>query len=211
MDQQPSQPAGGDHAHTLHGDSEDEEEKKVNAEADKIIKEELHSDDYRAINEELELDSRAERLLIHLWYLMALLKRDRSMMWEQDYRIRDLEEEVKRLKAALRDSIPLADRVDPPLKPRTALERFYERRVKVAERRVADLLPENWELQWRCRDLQEQVKRLGMQLRDSVSFGDVDRPPWKPKTALERSLEKKILELEGKIHNPKGRGRSSTI
>lgn len=69
----------------------------------------------------------------------------------------------------------------------------------------------NWELRWRCRDLQEQVTRLAMQLRDSVSLGDVDRPPWKPKTALERSLEKKILELEEKIHNPKGRGRSSTI
>lgn len=133
MDEQPSQPAGGDHAHAPHDDSEDEDEKKVNADADKIIWEERHRDDYRVIEEELELDFRAERLLIHVWHLMALLGHDRSMMWEQEYRIRDLEEEVKRLRAALRNSIPLADRVDPPLKPRTALEVVYERRAKDAE------------------------------------------------------------------------------
>ena len=72
-------------------------------------------------------------------------------------------------------------------------------------------LPENWELQWRCRDLREHVKWLEMQLRNDISPGDVNWTSLQPKTALERSLEKKILELEGKIHNPKGRGRSSSM
>ncbi|KAL8387010.1 hypothetical protein RB595_010225 [Gaeumannomyces hyphopodioides] len=211
MDQQPSQPTGEGPPHiSRDGEDESEDDEKVNAEADKIIRE-MHPDDYREINEQLELDSRAERLLIHVWYLMTLLDHDRSLAWEQDYRIRDLAEEVQRLRDALRDSIPVTDRVNPPLKPRTALEVVYERRVKAAERHVADLLPENWELHWRCRDLLEHVEWLEMQLRNDVSPGDVDWSSLEPKTALERSLKKKILELEGKIHNPKGRGRSSSM
>ncbi|KAL8354939.1 hypothetical protein RB601_000634 [Gaeumannomyces tritici] len=219
MARQPNQPACEGPPHASHDgdlyangdDDDDDDDEKVNAKADRIIRQELHPDAYHEIDQELELDSRAERLLIHVWHLMVLLQHDRSLAWEQEYQIRDLAQEVQRLRSALRDSISVSDRVDPPLKPRTALEVVYEGRVKAAESHVADLLTKNWELKWRCRDLREHIKWLEMQLREDVSPGDVNWPSLEPKTALESSLEKKILELEEKMHNPKGRGRSSSV
>ncbi len=203
MERHPSKPASMNTAHFSNDD--------IDTQADNIIKEEIHAHGNHIIDEDQDLDSRAECLLLLVWRLMDLLNQDRSLAWEQSYRIRDLTEEVQRLKDALSDSIPLVDRANPPFKPRTALEVAYEWREKGLERHLAERLRENWELQYRCKDLQEHVWRLDMQLRDSVSLGDVERPPWKPKTALERALEKKILELDGRIRNPKGRGRSNTI
>lgn len=206
MDRHANQPPSTDTSHLSHDGDDD-----IDTQADNFIEEGIHAHGCRIVDEGGDLDSRAERLILLVWCLMALLNQEMSTAWEENYRIRDLTEEVQRLRDALRDTVSYADRADPPLKPRTALEAMNERRVKVAEGHVSDLLSENWELNWRCRDLQERVRRLETQLRNSVSLSDAQRPPWKPKTALERALEKRILELERQIHNPKGRERSSTV
>ena len=187
--------------------------------ADAIIEEYIRARGGHIITDEDEdLDARAERALLLVWRLTGLLARDASVAWERDCQIRDLTEEVQRHRHQLRDSIPLADRASPPFKPRTALEAVYEMLLKVLEsenkdlrRRLAEELSRNLELEWRCRDLREEVWRLNVQLRNSISLSDAERPPWRMKTALERALEDRIMELDGRIRNPLGRGRSNSM
>lgn len=174
--------------------------------------------------DELELQVHHIRGLF--FRLKELLQIESSRAWEREYECRDLVEEVWRLQEQLGNSIPHADFVNLPRRPRTGLEVAHERTIENMrrntddlrqiifdlEKKCAELQSKNWELGYSCRDLANQVWRLEMKLRSSVSVGDMEHSPWKPRTALERELEDRIAELEAKIRNPEGsRSRSRTM
>ncbi|RYP74216.1 hypothetical protein DL771_003149 [Monosporascus sp. 5C6A] len=166
--------------------------------------------------------------------IFVLLKDEISAKWECTYKCRDLSEQVWRLKKQLRESIPLTDWIDPPAKIESALEAAHDGQIKESKDRIKELelrieglelqlrslrarlmrtLTQNWELRYKCRDLSEDVWRLKAQLRRSVALSrSREALPWKkPKTALERALEKRIEELEGRGKHPRRKARSRSI
>ncbi|RYP74369.1 hypothetical protein DL771_003036 [Monosporascus sp. 5C6A] len=180
---------------------------------------------------EAEINAKSNHILLLLSRLLELLSQESSKAWEREYHCIDLTEAASRMRDQLRDSIPLGDRANPPRKPRSALEVVYENsarardedlrylrqrirnleaELKTLEKRLVEEMSKNWELDYRWRDMREEVWRLKLQLRSSISLVDAGHPPWKPKTGLERALEKKIVELEGRARHPKGRTRSNT-
>ncbi|KAK0708681.1 hypothetical protein B0H67DRAFT_544563 [Lasiosphaeris hirsuta] len=188
-----------------------------------------------------ELDDQANRvvaLVVKLIRLLSvdlreLLKDEISKQWECDYKCRDLGEQVAWLKKQLRESISLASLEHPtPTKVKSALETAQENRIKELEilfrdakgrimeletrireldGRLIHVLSHNWELAYKCRDLSGDIWRYKGQLRVSIALGDLEAPPLKPKTALERALEKKIDELEESNRHPQRRTRSKSI
>jgi len=138
-----------------------------------------------------------------------------SLAWELDYDRSDLVEDVQNLRQLLRETIAgKSDFHDPHSRPR-----LLEDAMNVSlEERIADLelslrmeRSRNWELDYRCNDLAEEIGRLENQLRNTITVADSLRPPWQPRTAMERALEGRILDLQDQIRNPKGRGRSSSM
>ncbi|KAK3934029.1 hypothetical protein QBC46DRAFT_90889 [Diplogelasinospora grovesii] len=187
-----------------------------------------------------ELDDQANRivaLIVKIIELLSvdirhLLKDDISRMWECEYRCTDLTEQVWKLKKQLRESIPLEHWLNPPPQIRNALEAGQDRRIEELRDRIVELetkireleakfqpmseklirvMSHNWELGYKCKDLSGDLWRLKGQLRTSIALGDLAAPPLKPKTALERALEKKIDELEGRGKHPRRKARSKSI
>jgi hypothetical protein len=220
------------------GDSESsetslDEDEDIKAQADQIIKEYIPVRTGHFPEEEEDgIDAASDHIMSMVSRLIKLMGEVSSRAWEREYQFSDLSEEVGRLKDQLRDSVSLGDRANPPRRPMTALEVAYKKAAQARQddlrnlqQRIQDLEAEleaqrkrlleeigkNWMLGYRCRDMGEEVWRLNVWLRNSISFGDVEHPPWKPKTALERALEDKISDLEGRIRNPKGRSRSNTL
>ena len=171
-----------------------------------------------------ELDERANRILqlikriIELLSvdILVLLKDEISAKWESDYRCRDLSEQVTKLKKELREIRTAAQ--DEEIKASKVRMRELEARIEQLESRpqdrdqkLIDALSKNWELGYRCKDLSGDVWRLKQQLRRRIALGDVESLPFKPKTALERALEKRIDELEGRGRHPRRKARSRSV
>ncbi|RYP12928.1 hypothetical protein DL765_007098 [Monosporascus sp. GIB2] len=147
--------------------------------------------------------------------------------WEHEQREMDLHEQVRLLRQQLRESMRLEDWDSPAAgRTRTALEAAQTREIEtlreqitVLEARVVELEAQpwmqkvtgkwievssaNWELMYKCRDLSGEVSGLHEQLRQSVAVEDLRGPGLKPKTALERVLEKKVDGLVKKTGRPR--------
>lgn len=133
-----------------------------------------------------------------------------SIAWEREYEGRDLIEQIQGLDQLIQTTISL---MGPALAAQehqlssqslSALGRYFDERV-IREK------SKNWELGYQWRDAEEDLLKLRLQLRSSVPVEDIAHPPWRPRTAMERSLEVRIVELEDRLRNPKGRGRSSSV
>ena len=143
-----------------------------------------------------------------------------SWDWEREYRCQDLTEKVQRLEEQVKDIMPVvpyADWPEPPLPPpRAVLDTTREEEMEALAKEIGDLRREketreaqiaalksrNWELEYTCSDLGEEVGRLKTQLRSSVSWGvDAEASSTAPKTALEQALEERVRELEGVVRN----------
>lgn len=180
-----------------------------------------------------ELDERATRILqlirriIELLSVdvLVLLKDEISAKWESDYRCRDLSEQVTKLKKELReirlgsvanmeaahdDEIRALEARIGELEARIVELESEPRRVTDKER-LTKALSKNWELGYQCRDLSGEVWRLKQQLRRRIALGDMESLPFKPKTGLERALQKRIDELEGRGKHPRRKARSRSI
>jgi polyhydroxyalkanoate synthesis regulator phasin len=163
--------------------------------------------------EDDDLDKQADYIKSLLKRLLESMNRDISKSWEQDYRIRDLREETQRLKAQLRDSLPIGDPDNPRRDVMNALELVQERTAEELRANVFSLKTElrtttaalqkersdNWELRYQCQDLREEVWRLRICLSHSVAVSDWEDSPPMPKTAGERALEEKVKALEKRI------------
>ncbi|KAK5652114.1 hypothetical protein OQA88_10756 [Cercophora sp. LCS_1] len=216
------------------------EESAVAALAEKTIREGLDAqrkpddDEFDELvwTETKLMQTLVDEIVVLLSLLLGLLGDAASEAWERQYECADLREEVSRMRSQLRDSIPLGDGAAQLHKPRSAWDVDCENAARAQDGKIADLrrkvrdleaelaalfarlkgeLAKNWQLTYRCDDMREEVWRLNMQMRNSVSVVDVDYPPWKPKSALERVLERKIVDLEDRIRHPKGRGRSNSM
>lgn len=161
--------------------------------------------------------------------LIEILEPYIAKNWEHEHRERDLHEQVTELRQQLRESVQIADWDSPPTgRTQTALEAAQSRqietlieRVMVLETKVVESEPKlqtieatlirvsstNWELGYKCRDLSGEVAELQEQLRRSIAVEDLGTQALKPKTALERVLEKKIEGLARKT----GRSRTKTM
>ncbi|KAH6849649.1 hypothetical protein B0I37DRAFT_443797 [Chaetomium sp. MPI-CAGE-AT-0009] len=160
-----------------------------------------------------DLDKQAEWIRVLIARLLELLNRDDAKNWERIYKIRDLTEEVQRLKRQLRDSLPIGDPDSPSEEAMSALEVAQD---KIAEALRAKILlleaelrglggalqrerSKNWDLEYQCQDLREEVWRLTMHLSHSVTISDWEEAPLVPKTARERALEERIRGLEKRV------------
>ncbi|KAK3317795.1 hypothetical protein B0T19DRAFT_297774 [Cercophora scortea] len=183
-------------------------------------------------NHKDELEAQANEILGLLSLLLKTVDRDVSLDWARAHKFRDLREEMERLKRQLRDSISTSDWESPPWKSRSALEAAYEERISELKDMVESLETEarkmrerletmqgrldheaskNWALGYQCRDLSGNIWRLEAQLRNSITLGDLENPPRKARTALERTLERRVHELEGMVPRPHGKPRSRTM
>ncbi|KAI8623276.1 hypothetical protein F5Y19DRAFT_468645 [Xylariaceae sp. FL1651] len=174
-----------------------------------------------------ELDERANRILelikriIELLSvdILVLLKDEISAKWESDYRCRDLSEQVTKLKKELREIRSAAEAAqDDKIKALKVRIRELEARIEElesqprdADEKLIEALSKNWELGYRCRDLSGDVWRLKQQLRRRIALGDVESLSFNPKTALERALENRIDELEGRGKHPRRKARSRSM
>lgn len=212
----------------------------ISALAEQIIRDGLNAqrkpnrDDYDELvrNENGAMQTLVDEIILLLSLLISLLGEATSEAWEREYECADLREQVSRMRNQLRDSIPLGDGLTPLRKPQSAWEIECENAARAQDAKILDMrgkvrdleaelaallarlreeMAKNWELTYRCDDMREEVWRLNVQLRNSISMVDAERPPWIPKTALERALEGKIIDLENRIRHPKGRGRSNTM
>ncbi|KAK0703667.1 hypothetical protein B0T26DRAFT_757185 [Lasiosphaeria miniovina] len=160
------------------------------------------------------LNAQARYVLDQVSALEGIISRSISKSWEQEYRCKDLADEISRLKRQLRDSVPLGSRDGSSEAPVTALEASLGERIIYLETRLArvverlgDEISRNWELEYRCKDLNENVLRLKTELRDCVRQSDVASPRLNPRAALERSLEDRIM-LEGGVGQTRARSKS---
>ncbi|KAK3689562.1 hypothetical protein B0T22DRAFT_461784 [Podospora appendiculata] len=179
-----------------------------------------------------DLEAQANEILGLLSKLLETADQDVSRNWNLEHELLDLLEGIGRLKKQLRESVTLSDWENPPWKSRTALEATYERRINELKDKVKSLeaevralrerletmqgrldreISKNWALGYDCRDLAGKIWRLEAQLRNSITLGDLEKPPRKPKTALERALERRVRELEGRVARPHGKPRSRTM
>lgn len=153
-----------------------------------------------------ELEHRAARILELLSKLEMSIRDIMALAWEREYERRDLLEHINDLNHLMKATVELMTPRDAELSPQdmAALGRYFDGRILVEKAK-------NWELGYQCRDLQEDLWKLQLQLRSSVPVEDITFPPLKPRTAAERALADRIVELEDKLRNPKGRARSSSI
>ncbi|KAK0665496.1 hypothetical protein QBC41DRAFT_327831 [Cercophora samala] len=165
-----------------------------------------------------QLNPQARLALERVSRLEIITKENVSRKWELEYRCNDLEDEVRRLKAQLRDSIPLSDPKNPAMIPATALEVSLQNRnvelgnkIKKVEQRLGEEISQNWELTYQCDDQKEEIARLRNRLRNYIHVNDTEFTPWTSPTALEKLLEEKIRELEGGIRYRTGRTRSKSF
>jgi hypothetical protein len=159
-----------------------------------------------------DLDKQAEWIQVLIARLLELINRDGAKSWEQAYQIRDLAEEVHRLKRELSNSQPIGD----PDASREVLSALEVAQEKTAEQQRAKMLElenelrllrdalqreksKNWDLTYQCRDLREEVWRLMMHLGHSITISDWEEGPLVPKTAGERVLEDKVRGLEKRV------------
>lgn len=159
-----------------------------------------------------DFDERMRRIYMLLHQLEQAIKRITSLAWEADYQRSDSLEEIQVLRQLLRDGIYFSDRDD---MPSALIEAVEASRDNVVTDLSAALLAEkakNWELSYQCKDMDEDIWELSSKLRNSIiPMGNVTHPRWRQKTAMEQALEDKVVELEGKLRNPKGRGRSASF
>ena len=177
-----------------------------------------------------ELDERATRILQLIKRILELLsvdvlvflKDEMAAKWETDYRCRDLGEQITKLKKGMREMHDsgveikaLKDRIgelEDRIGELEARIRELESQLRrVAEKKLVEALSKNWELGYRCKDLSGDVYRLKQQLRRRIALGDVESLPFKPKTGLERALQKRIDELEGRGKHPRRKARSRSV
>jgi len=176
-----------------------------------------------------ELDERAARILQLIKRILELLSVDvlvffrdeMAAKWETDYRCRDLSEEVTKLKKQMRaveaghdsgaEIKALKDRIRELEARVEELEHAPQLRHVEEKKKLTEAQSKNWELGYRCKDLSGDVSRLKQQLRRRIALGDVECLPFKPKTALERALEKRIDELEGRGKHPRRKARSRSM
>ena len=155
-----------------------------------------------------DLDRRAARILTLLAKLGRAAERMGSLAWESEWDRTDLIEDVQSLRQMLRETIATGN---PPQRAREMLEAGVEQRIADLEVALRHERSRNWELEHRCRDLDEDVWNLQRQLRNSVPAGNVGTRPLQLRTALETALQTRIAELERQIRNPTGRGRSRSV
>lgn len=154
-----------------------------------------------------DLERRATRILELLAKLEASVQDLMSLTWEQEYERRDMLEHIDDLNHLIKATVAImkpAGSEQLSTQSMAALGRYFDQRILIEKAR-------NWELGYQCRDLQEDLWKLQLQLRSSIPVEDVTHPPLKPRTAMEKALTVRIVELEDKIRNPKGRGRSCSI
>lgn len=134
-----------------------------------------------------------------------------AIAWEQEYERRDLVEDMQSLQQLLRDNLALRKTEDLPWWLKSVLESETDEKIQRLEITLRAQRSRNWELTYYCRDLEEDLRKLEMQLQNSIPAADIEHPPWRPRTAMEEALAARIKELEAKIRNPKGRGRSNSV
>ena len=151
-----------------------------------------------------ELEQRASKILALLKKLEQSIRDLMSVAWEQEYERRDMLEEMQGLNQLLQETIAMIGPPELSQEAASALAKYLDERVLVEKSR-------NWELGYQCRDLQEDLLKLQLQLRSSVPVKDIAHPPWKERTAMEKAMADRIVELEDRLRNPKGRGRSCSV
>ncbi|KAK0737255.1 hypothetical protein B0T21DRAFT_364739 [Apiosordaria backusii] len=165
-----------------------------------------------------QLNPQARLALERVSRLEIITKENTSKKWELEYRCNDLADEVRRLKAQLRDSVPLSDPRNPNQIPATSLEVSLQNRVrelgtkiKKLEQRLAQEVSLNWELTYLCEDHREEIWRLKTRLRNQIHVNDAEFTPRIAPTALENLLEERVRELEGGIRYRASRTRSKSV
>ncbi|RYP18166.1 hypothetical protein DL765_004092 [Monosporascus sp. GIB2] len=174
-----------------------------------------------------DLDEGAARIMILLQKLENTVDGIIALTWESDYDRRDLLEDIQSLQRILKDNAILSELGDPPAwprteteveledpppRPRTETEVELEWEIHKLETELRKRMSENWELKEQIKDLDEYIWNLEKHLRNDIPVGDIEHTPvrdLKRRTALEKALETKIMELEARIKNPKGRGTPS--
>jgi len=170
------------------------------------------------------LDPEKSEIESHIIEVEEALFRALSWDWERDHECQDLGEQVARLQAQLRQCGPFASNwlrddgglVQPALgvtyqrgeaevqRTSSSLRIFGGNEPPPLEAKVEKLQSENWELQEKCADLDEQVRRLRRQLRNSVPVGRIAENALQPKTALEVALERRVGQLEQRVRELEG-------
>jgi hypothetical protein len=153
-----------------------------------------------------ELEGQGARIVGLVDRLLELLvDTDATHSWACGYQCRDLGEEVTRLRVHLSQSVSLRDWASPPPRLETSLEAADKERIsldllRARLREESEALERarsrNWELEYRCRDLSDEVGMLKAKLRKSVPMDNVAEHVTNPKTAMEKALEEKIEQLE---------------
>ncbi|KAK4171596.1 hypothetical protein QBC36DRAFT_365893 [Triangularia setosa] len=165
-----------------------------------------------------QLNPQARLVLERVSRLEVITKENTSKKWELEYRCNDLADEVRRLRAQLRDSVPLSDPKSPVHIAATSLEVSLQNRVqelgsriREVEQRLAQKMSQNWELTYQCRDQKDEIWRLKTWMRNQIHVDDTEFTPRVAPTALEKLLEERIRKLEGGIRYRTGRARSKSV
>ncbi|KAK0734067.1 hypothetical protein B0T26DRAFT_686936 [Lasiosphaeria miniovina] len=151
-----------------------------------------------------DLERRASKILCLLAKLELSIRDIASIAWEVEYERRDLIEDIYGLDQLLKEAVSLMAPPELSSQAVTALGKYFDEAL-IKEK------SKNWELEYQCRDLEEDLWKLQLQLRSSVPVEDITHPRWKPRTAMEKNLEDRIVELEDRLKHPKGRARSNSV
>ncbi|KAK5658172.1 hypothetical protein OQA88_2145 [Cercophora sp. LCS_1] len=133
-----------------------------------------------------------------------------ALVWEYEWDMRDMLEEIQGLRQLLRQGITESSLASSHVKK--SLEAGPREIISDLEAALRAERSKNWELSYYARDVEEDKWKLQMKLRDSIPAGGDRNPLSKAKTALEITLEAEIAELREAIRNPKGgRGRAKSV
>lgn len=157
------------------------------------------------------LGAEASNIAVLITRLRGVLLGLISWDWEREYRCNDLAEKVQRLEEQLSDVVmPYGNWPDPSsTAPDAARKQGNEvliieisdlqQEKRNLETQIKSLQSRNWELEYKCSDLTEEVGRLRTQLRRSIPLDNVPQVSTQPETALERALQTRVRKSEGVV------------
>ncbi|KAK4186015.1 hypothetical protein QBC35DRAFT_502443 [Podospora australis] len=158
-----------------------------------------------------DLNERAGRILALLSKLEQAASAITSLAWEREWERNDLLEDVQSLRQIIRETVARSSHNALPSGAKGVIEAGIQEKMQDLETALKMEKSKSWELEEQCKDMGEDIGMLERQLRNSIAVGDVKSPPVLPRTALEKALQDRILELEDRMRNPMSRGRSRSI
>lgn len=160
---------------------------------------------------ENDLDRQAHRIRVLFARLIERINGDGARCWEHVYQISDLTEEVQRLKGQLRNSLPIGYPDNASEEAISALEVMLDSDLRKAREELLRERSKNWDLEYQCRDLREEVWRLTMHLAHSIAISDWEESPVVHRTAREKALEEKVKGLERRVKELDDKARNRDV